>query len=83
MAGQDMWNVARIERPGTGALQVTDGSNGARGGDDSVHGTRSAAFPLGIAPSEDPIHEDARSCIKGCIVKQYDGIQWMETEGPR
>lgn len=49
MAGQDMWNVGGIERLGIGALRVTDGPNGARGGGDFVHGTRSAAFPVGIA----------------------------------
>ncbi|WP_375261083.1 glycoside hydrolase family 3 C-terminal domain-containing protein [Palleronia sp.] len=49
MAGQDMWNVGGIERLGIGALRVTDGPNGARGGGDFVHGTHSAAFPVGIA----------------------------------
>ena len=49
MAGQDMWNVGDIERLGIGALRVTDGPSGARGGGSLLGGTHSAAFPVGIA----------------------------------
>ncbi len=49
MSGEDFWNLPAIERLGIGALRVTDGPNGARGGGSFVEGVRSAAFPTGIA----------------------------------
>ncbi|WP_194095767.1 beta-glucosidase [Marivivens aquimaris] len=49
MSGEDFWNVGAIERLGIGALRVTDGPNGARGGGSLNGGTHSAAFPVGIA----------------------------------
>ncbi|MDR3474835.1 MAG: glycoside hydrolase family 3 C-terminal domain-containing protein [Devosia sp.] len=49
LSGRDFWSTPGIERLGVGALRVTDGPNGARGGGSLIGGVRSAAFPAGIA----------------------------------
>jgi beta-glucosidase len=46
-AGSDMWHSTGVERLGIPAIKVTDGPNGARGGDFSG-GAGSACFPVGI-----------------------------------
>jgi beta-glucosidase len=49
LSGQDFWSVPAVERLGIGALRVTDGPNGARGGGSLIGGVKSASFPVGIA----------------------------------
>ena len=49
LSGRDFWSVPAIPRLGIGALKVTDGPNGARGGGSLIGGVKSAAFPVGIA----------------------------------
>lgn len=49
LSGADFWSVAGVERLGIGALVVTDGPNGARGGGGLVGGPKAACFPCGIA----------------------------------
>ena len=49
LSGADFWSVAGIERLGIGALVVTDGPNGARGGGGLIGGPKAACFPCGIA----------------------------------
>jgi len=48
LAGSDRWSTVPIERHGIPRLTVTDGPNGARGGDEN-HGPTSACFPAGAA----------------------------------
>lgn len=47
-AGADFWTTVPIERLGIPPMKVTDGPNGARGGDFSG-GVSAACFPVGIA----------------------------------
>src|SRR5690348_4842670 len=47
LAGADMWHTVAVERLGLPALKMSDGPNGARGGD-FVGGVKAAAFPAGI-----------------------------------
>ena len=49
LSGADFWSVAGIARLGIGALVVTDGPNGARGGGGLLGGPKAACFPCGIA----------------------------------
>lgn len=49
LSGADFWSVAGVERLGIGALVVTDGPNGARGGGGLIGGPKAACFPCGIA----------------------------------
>ena len=49
LSGRDAWSVPGNERLGFGALKVTDGPNGARGGGSLIGGVTAAAFPIGIA----------------------------------
>lgn len=49
LSGADFWSVAGVARLGIGALVVTDGPNGARGGGGLVGGPKAACFPCGIA----------------------------------
>lgn len=49
LSGRDFWSVTPIERLEIGALRVTDGPNGARGGGSLIGGVKAAAFPVGIA----------------------------------
>lgn len=49
LSGRDFWSTPAIPRLGIGALRVTDGPNGARGGGSLIGGVKSAAFPAGIA----------------------------------
>ncbi len=49
LSGADFWSIPAIERLGIGALRVSDGPNGARGGGSLIGGVKSAAFPVGIA----------------------------------
>ncbi|MEY4984437.1 MAG: hypothetical protein RIR62_2703 [Pseudomonadota bacterium] len=49
LSGADFWSVAALAEKGIGALRVTDGPNGARGGGSLIGGVKSAAFPVGIA----------------------------------
>lgn len=49
LSGADFWSVEGIARLGIGALVVTDGPNGARGGGGLLGGPRAACFPCGIA----------------------------------
>ncbi len=50
LAGASMWFTTPIERLGIPAIKVTDGPNGARGGDSFAGGNMtSACFPVGIA----------------------------------
>ena len=46
-AGADRWHTVGIERLGVPSIKVTDGPNGARGGDFGG-GVGSACFPVGI-----------------------------------
>lgn len=48
LAGATMWETVPIERLGIPSIKMTDGPNGARGGDFSG-GVTAAAFPVGIA----------------------------------
>jgi beta-glucosidase len=48
IAGKDMWNTVPIERVGIPQMKVSDGPNGARGGDMGGDVT-AACFPVGIA----------------------------------
>src|SRR6266568_3252291 len=48
LSGSDFWHTTPIERLGIPALKVTDGPNGARGGD-FMNGATAACFPAGIA----------------------------------
>src|SRR5437867_3538747 len=48
LAGADFWTTVPIERLGIPAIKVSDGPNGARGGD-FVGGVKAASFPVGIA----------------------------------
>lgn len=47
LAGADMWHTVAIERLGIPALKVTDGPNGARGGE-MQGGVTAACFPAGV-----------------------------------
>ena len=49
LSGRDSWSIPGNERLGFGALKVTDGPNGARGGGSLYGGVTAAAFPIGIA----------------------------------
>jgi beta-glucosidase len=50
LAGASMWFTTPIDRLGIPAIKVTDGPNGARGGDSFASGNMtSACFPVGIA----------------------------------
>jgi beta-glucosidase len=49
LSGKDFWSTPAVPRLGIGALRVTDGPNGARGGGSLIGGVKSAAFPVGIA----------------------------------
>ena len=49
LSGRDSWSVPGIARLDFGALKVTDGPNGARGGGSLFGGVTAAAFPIGIA----------------------------------
>jgi len=49
LSGSSLWSTPAIPRLGIGALKVTDGPNGARGGGALIGGVKSAAFPVGIA----------------------------------
>lgn len=49
LSGADFWSLPAIGRLGIGALRVTDGPNGARGGGSLIGGVTAAAFPVGIA----------------------------------
>ena len=49
LSGDSFWSVAPNARLGIGALRVTDGPNGARGGGSLIGGVSAAAFPVGIA----------------------------------
>ena len=48
LAGSSMWLTTPVPRLGVPALKVTDGPNGARGGD-FAGGVTAACFPVGIA----------------------------------
>jgi len=48
LAGASMWETVAIDRLGIPSIKVTDGPNGARGGDFSG-GVTAAAFPVGIS----------------------------------
>ena len=49
LAGAAFWTTVPIPRLNIPALKVTDGPAGARGGGPLVGGTKTAAFPVGIA----------------------------------
>ncbi len=49
LSGADFWSVQADPALGLGALRVTDGPNGARGGGSLIGGVKTAAFPVGIA----------------------------------
>lgn len=49
LSGADFWSIAPNARLGIGALRVSDGPNGARGGGSLIGGVKTAAFPVGIA----------------------------------
>ena len=49
LSGADFWSLPAIDRLGLGALRVTDGPNGARGGGGLLGGVTAAAYPVGIA----------------------------------
>ena len=49
LSGGDVWSLPAIRDKGIGALCVTDGPNGARGGGSLIGGVKSAAFPVGIS----------------------------------
>ncbi|ARO14496.1 beta-glucosidase [Ketogulonicigenium robustum] len=49
MTGADWWNLVSFQSPAIGALGVTDGPSGARGAGGVMGGTKTAAFPVGIA----------------------------------
>lgn len=49
LSGADFWSLPALPRLGLGALVVTDGPNGARGGGGLIGGLPAAAFPVGIA----------------------------------
>ncbi len=49
LSGADFWSVGPLASQGIGALRVTDGPNGARGGGGLIGGVTAAAFPVGIA----------------------------------
>ncbi len=49
LSGTDFWSVGPLPSQGIGALRVTDGPNGARGGGGLIGGVTAAAFPVGIA----------------------------------
>lgn len=48
VAGADLWRTPPIERLGIPALKMTDGPNGARGGQ-MFGGVKAACFPCGVA----------------------------------
>ena len=48
LGGSDFWHTTPVSRLGIPALKVTDGPNGARGGD-FTNGVKAACFPAGIA----------------------------------
>lgn len=48
LAGRNLWETVPVPRLGIPSLQVTDGPNGARGGDGN-HGPTSASYPVGVA----------------------------------
>ena len=47
LAGASMWHTVAVARLGIPALKVSDGPNGARGGE-FIGGVKAAAFPAGI-----------------------------------
>ena len=49
LSGADFWSLPAIDRLGLGALRITDGPNGARGGGGLLGGVTAAAYPVGIA----------------------------------
>lgn len=49
LSGADFWSVQPAPAFGLGALRVTDGPNGARGGGSLIGGVKTTAFPVGIA----------------------------------
>jgi beta-glucosidase len=49
LSGADFWSIQPDPALGLGALRVTDGPNGARGGGSLIGGVQTAAFPVGIA----------------------------------
>jgi beta-glucosidase len=49
LSGADFWSIQPDLALGLGALRVTDGPNGARGGGSLIGGVKTAAFPVGIA----------------------------------
>src|SRR5579859_6361863 len=48
LGGSDFWHTTPVSRLSIPALKVTDGPNGARGGD-FTGGVKAACFPAGIA----------------------------------
>jgi len=49
LAGADFWSTVAVERLGIPSIKVTDGPNGARGGEGFGDGPPSACFPAEIA----------------------------------
>ena len=45
LSGLDLWHTKPVERLGIPALKMSDGPNGARGGD-FTGGVKAACFPL-------------------------------------
>ena len=59
LSGRDFWSVPAIPRLGIGALKVTDGPNGARGG-----GSEAAQSPLSGKPSGSVAPRSRRSSTR-------------------
>ena len=61
LAGRDFWTTVPVERLAIPAIKVSDGPNGARGGESFIGGVTAAAFPVAIALSStwnvDLVHE--------------------------
>jgi len=49
LAGADVWHTVAVERLGIPSIRMTDGPNGARGGEGFGDGPTSACFPAEIA----------------------------------